>query len=691
MLIRFAVAHRAWILFCALALIGSVRALDCRADNTQANLSRGPYLQLATPESIVIVWRTDGPSDPSVRIGASADQLDRVIDPDAITLRVAAGVEAAENIPRLYLEPPEDAAERDPRKRDPSTAPGTCQYEARLDGLKPDTRYFYAVYDGDRRLAGGDDAHHFTTSPIPGSKESLRVWVVGDSGTGGRDQRQVYEATQGFLRDSGRELDAYLHMGDMAYPDGTDREFQRTFFDVYQQTLRNTVCWPTMGNHEGHTSRGMLGFGPYYDAYVVPTAAEAGGVASGSEAYYSFDIANVHFVCLDSHDLDRAPTGAMAQWLVADLEQAKADWLIAFWHHPPYTKGSHDSDREGQLIEMRTHIMPILESGGVDLVLAGHSHIYERSMLIDGAYSTPTTAQGVVLDDGDGKPEGDGPYKKSAGLNPHEGTVAVVSGHGGAGISRKGTMPIMREIIVEHGSVILDIEGDTLTGTMVNKEQVLRDVFSIVKSGKVTPTRVAQPWQPEHDLSVITEVILAWDQDSPGQPPRRWRVRNEEQGSLVVQQRPDSSLKEAVATAKDEPLVAVYRGFRGYLAQIETEVEIPAASTSPAGVVFGFENAANYYIFRVNVHSRTAELVRREEGRDTVVSSKEVTIPLEGELKLELEVVRNVIEVQLEHDQEELEYAITLDEDVPEGRFGVFVGAGGTAKYQTITIERGTP
>src|SRR4030095_10302026 len=94
-----------------------------------------------------------------------------------------------------------------------------------------------------------------------------------------------------------------------------------------------------------------------------------------------------------------------ARWLKVDLEQARTgrtDWIVAFFHHPPYTKGTHDSDREMQLIEMRTHIMPILDSGGVDLVLTAHSHIYERSMLVDSAYATPTVAAGVIPNDGEG-------------------------------------------------------------------------------------------------------------------------------------------------------------------------------------------------------------------------------------------------------------------------------------------------
>jgi hypothetical protein len=71
-------------------------------------------------------------------------------------------------------------------------------------------------------------------------------------------------------------------MGDMAYTDGKDNEFQRGFFNAYETTLRHTVCWPTMGNHEGHTSRGKDGVGPYYDAYVVPTRGEAGGLDADS-------------------------------------------------------------------------------------------------------------------------------------------------------------------------------------------------------------------------------------------------------------------------------------------------------------------------------------------------------------------------------------------------------------------------
>ncbi|HXG49747.1 MAG TPA: metallophosphoesterase family protein [Methylomirabilota bacterium] len=452
---------------------------------------RGPYVQLATSHSIYVVWRTDKRIQPVVRYGDNPGNLDRVVAPQDVITRVSLGTNRAERL-RVIEQWPEVA--HFPVLH--SAYAGTWQYEARISGLQPESTYYYAVCDGETRLTGRDPSYRFKTHPPPGKSAPVRMWIVGDSGTGRENQSLVHDAMLKHTARDGRPIDLYLHLGDMAYNKGKDVEFQSRFFEMYEPTLRNVVCWPTMGNHEGSTSKGTTGIGPYYDAYVVPARGEAGGVPSGTEAYYAFDYGRVHFICLDSHDLDRKPTGAMAQWLKLDLERTKADWILAFFHHPPYTKGSHDSDRETQLVQMRTHIMPILESHGVDVVLTGHSHIYERSMLMDGAYATPTIAENVILDDGDGDPNGDGPYQKSAGLHPNQGTIQVVAGHGGTRNSRKGTMPVMRKIIVEHGSVIIDIEGDTLTGFMLNKFAEVRDTFSLVKRGHITPRRILNPWQP---------------------------------------------------------------------------------------------------------------------------------------------------------------------------------------------------
>lgn len=512
--------------FVLAAVVSSVPWLQGAAQDRPA-FARAPYLQFSTTNSIYVVWRTEGPIEPVVKFGKALNRLNSELSyvSDRTTTGIVVRASLGTNTQSIPSRWQRFRTEENLKLRKLHSAPiGTFQYEARLWGLAPATKYYYAVFDGERRMTPEDESYSFTTPPMIGPKKPVRFWALGDGGTGLQEQNDVYRAMLDVVRRENRPLDFWLHLGDMAYGTGRDMEFQSRFFESYEGAGRSAVCWPTMGNHEGYTSKGTTGIGPYYDAYVVPRYAEVGGVASGTEAYYSFNWANIHFICLDSHDIDRKPDKPMAKWLKADLEKAKADWLIAFWHHPPYTKGSHDSDKEKDLQEMRRHIMPIIESGGVDLVLAGHSHIYERSMLIDGAYgSTNSPAENHVLDDGDGDPDGDGAYRKSEGIHAHQGTVAVVAGNAGASMSRRGTIPLMKKTMLEFGSVLVDVDGDTLTGRMVNRSGKVRDLFSMVKRGKVEPVRLALPWQPEEYKKPTNETAEV-DYKTQNRPPVDYKV-----------------------------------------------------------------------------------------------------------------------------------------------------------------------
>ena len=347
-----------------------------------SNLVRQPYLQLPTPTSMTIVWRTDVATDSRVRYGTVAGTLNQ-------TATVPAAV---------------------------------VNHVVTVSGLNPATRYYYDVGSTAGMQGGGTVEHYFDTAPVVGSMAPFNVWVLGDSGTGDSNQSSVRDAMLAFT--AGNPPEFMVHLGDIAYTSGTEAEFDTKHFTPYQNITRHMPHWPTLGNHEGQsTSSGAPGpsSGPYYDAFVLPTSGEAGGTSSGTEAYYSFDYGNVHFVVLNSYQVSRSATGAMATWLQSDLAATNQQWIVAYWHHPPYTRGTHNSDAEIELIQMRENLLPILEAGGVDLVLAGHSHTYERSYLIDGTYSTPTPsfaaleAAGNVLDDGDGQPAGTAPTTSRPG------------------------------------------------------------------------------------------------------------------------------------------------------------------------------------------------------------------------------------------------------------------------------------
>jgi hypothetical protein len=248
--------------------------------------------------------------------------------------------------------------------------------------------------------------------------------------------------------------------------------------------LRQSVVWPTLGNHDTNQSTSFTGVYPYFSIFTLPTKGEAGGLASGTEHYYSFDYGDIHFLCLDTMTADRSPAGAMLTWAKNDLAATAKRWIVAFFHHPPYTKGSHDSDSESQLTSVRQNILPVLEAGGVDLVLSGHSHSYERSYLLDGHYglsSTLTTA--MKKDAGGGR--GTTPYSKLAG--PHNGAVYAVAGSSGQVGGGTLNHPAMFISLAKLGSVVLDVTATRLDVRFLRETGAVDDSFAIVKSTPPPP------------------------------------------------------------------------------------------------------------------------------------------------------------------------------------------------------------
>ncbi|MDA0989992.1 MAG: metallophosphoesterase family protein, partial [Verrucomicrobia bacterium] len=250
-------------------------------------LTRGPYLQLATPTSIVVRWRTDKATDSVVWYGPPGGPLDQMI-----TDLVA-----------------------------------DTEHRVTLTNLLPGTRYQYAVGNSARTLAGNDDRHILATAPTPGTAEPIRIWAIGDSGTADQNARNVRDAFNVWMAD--RKPDVWLMLGDNAYNSGTDPQYQQAVFDVYTNLLPNSTLWSTLGNHDGQSANSASQTGPYYDIFSLPAAGQAGGLPSGTEAYYAFDYGNIHFVCLESFETDRSTNGFMMTWLQNDLAITTQAWIIA--------------------------------------------------------------------------------------------------------------------------------------------------------------------------------------------------------------------------------------------------------------------------------------------------------------------------------------------------------------------------
>ncbi len=433
----------------ALLLLFGVGDADAVPD-----LVRGPYLQNAGPTRVAVRWRTSSLMDSRVSYGTTAAALSTNVDDVTLAL----------------------------------------DHEVVLTGLAPNTAYFYSIGTTTLPLAG-DASFTFKTPPLAGSVQPVRMWVLGDAGTAGTSQALVRNGYATF--NGAQHTDVWLMLGDNAYNTGTDAQYQAAMFDMYPSQLRSTLLWSTIGNHETAQSHNPVGPVPYFDIFTLPTNGEGGGLASGTEKYYSFDYANVHLVCLDSMTSDKSATGAMAQWLRADLGNTTQHWIVAFWHHPPYSKGSHNSDTESDLVLMRENFLPILEEGGVDLVLGGHSHSYERSKLIDGHYGLSTTlAPSMVLDGGSGSAG----YHKPVGLSSNQGAVYIVGGTSGqttawtggsAAVVNPTPHPVMFTSLLRLGSVVLDVNGGRLDVKFIVAAGTVEDSFSILKDIPNVPPTVA--------------------------------------------------------------------------------------------------------------------------------------------------------------------------------------------------------
>ena len=410
--------------------------------NPLVEVVRGPYLQMATPNSITIRWRISVPRVGRVQYGTTPGNLTSFVD----------GTVATQNP------------------------------EITLDGLAAGTTYYYSVGTSTQVLAGNDLDHFFVTPPLVGDPGPSRIWVLGDSGTGNALALAVRNAYFTFTGNTHPDL--WLMLGDNAYPTGTDAQYQQKLFDIYFETLRQSPLYPTIGNHDAVSSDSATQTGVYFDIFTLPGAGQAGGIGSGTEAYYSFDYANIHFVVLDSEESNRSATGPMLTWLDADLANTAQDWIIAYWHHPPYSKGSNDSDIGLRSIEMRENVIPMLDARGVDLTLTGHSHSYERSYLIDGHYGPASSfAEVMKVQPGDGNLVGNGAYTKPLlGPNPHAGIVHAVAGSSGQ--IGGGTFDHSAILVAFNvaGSMILDVNGNQLDALFLDSSGMVLDNFTIIKN-----------------------------------------------------------------------------------------------------------------------------------------------------------------------------------------------------------------
>ena len=320
---------------------------------------RGPYVQGVTASSAVICWVSQHPGSGVVEYGKT---------------------------PELGCK------ETDPRVR--------RRHVVALAGLDPGSTYHYRV----EGVGGLSPTGCFRIAPV-GDDSRFSFAVVGDSGSGGKGQLAVAALLERL------RPDLVLHTGDVVYPAGQERHYDRRFFAPYRNLIKTVPLFPVLGNHDVRKGNGAA----FLENFHPPL-----GSPGSTKRYYSFDWGNTHFVALDS-ELYHGDRGSNPEeqrdFLERDLATTRKRWTVAFLHRSPYGSSRHGGDEK-----VREDLEPLFVKHGVDLIFSGHDHVYERTV--------PITGVTYVVSGGGGRrlyPAGNGELTASS-VSVHHAVLVRVSG-----------------------------------------------------------------------------------------------------------------------------------------------------------------------------------------------------------------------------------------------------------------------
>jgi acid phosphatase type 7 len=388
----------------------------------------------------------------------------------------------------------------------------TFLYRATLTGLKFDSHYSYRVSLNEKPIAEGS----FDSRT---KKSQTRFAVFGDCGVGSTQQAEIaYQVFQ-------QKPQFVLVTGDNVYSSGLESEYRKRFFPQYTAAKANpergapimqTIpFYMLVGNHDIYGADldkypdGLAYF--YYNDLPlngpITNALKATGIeervkkfkANSSPRFprmsnFSFDYGNVHIACIDANSYANPLDPALVQWLSDDIKRSRADWKIVAYHHPGFNSSKAHYDYQ----QMRL-LAPVLEQLGVDMVLTGHVHNYQRTMPLKfDPKKDSTGTRYVVSEQGrvDGKFTLDEKYDGKTITKPN-GIIYIVTGAGGAPLydpalsgkpdlwkhdPQENWVPFTAKIVSDiHSFTIIETNGKNLVLKQMDAKGVVFDEIVVTK------------------------------------------------------------------------------------------------------------------------------------------------------------------------------------------------------------------
>jgi fibronectin type 3 domain-containing protein len=274
---------------------------------------------------------------------------------------------------------------------------------------------------------------------------TLHLDAVGDMGGGSTPEKDIANLV------AGDHPDLIAALGDNVYPTGLDKDYPARFLTPYASALAGSAFFTAFGNHE----------------YYSPGASDAhrNYTQPGNETYFSFDCSGVHISVVDAYQ-PYGPGSRQYQWLADDLSTTIQPWKIVVVHVPPYS-----SSVAGTAPGAIGVLDSLYEQNGVQLVIGGHSHNYERSNVLNGVT--------YLVDGGGGN-----------GLNPFSGSPPSWSAYRAS----------------EYSYARFTITPTALTGTEVRQNGTTGDSFTIAAPVATAPDTVIDSAPPAQTRSASASI-----------------------------------------------------------------------------------------------------------------------------------------------------------------------------------------
>lgn len=341
-------------------------------------------------------------------------------------------------------------------------------HKAEAEGLAPGTKYQYRV--GDKDTGVWSEIGYFTTSD-PNEDEANFIVIADVQASNEENFRMAADVMKQAVKIM-PDYEFVVNLGDFVN-DCTNEEWD-SYFNNFAFSNMNTTLIPVAGNHEGN-----LQWFKFNNMFNIGEA-EGSPVITG--CYYSFDWGDAHFAVLNSNDM-YPMTEAQVNWLINDMNASDAQWKIVLSHRALYSAGKNINKPD--TIIMRNKLIPVIDELGIDIVFAGHDHMYFRTETVKEDEVVPTKTVTEVYNG----------VETTFAVNP-DGTTHILPSTAGTkryGVNEDAITPILDCAALARdtkdggvfATISLDSEHFVYNAYMVDddtKETTLIDSYAIKKT-----------------------------------------------------------------------------------------------------------------------------------------------------------------------------------------------------------------